>query len=210
MAIVFYYSPWSSAVRVEVVLEELGLAYEGKKIDLQAGEQKNPEFLEINPNGKVPALVDDGVPYFESAAINMHLGEKYGVDKGLWPAADSPLRGPAMSWLVWTAVSLGYVAGRLMYNTSQYVPAELHHAGQAEQARKELDSLLGLVEARLSEGPYMLGDRVSLLDVQMACDIWWFTTMLKLDHEPRPRMKEWLARMTERPVWKKVMAASTG
>jgi glutathione S-transferase len=208
MSIVFYYSPWSSAVRIHVVLEELGVPYEGKQIDLKAGEQRNPEFLKINPNGKIPTLVDDGVPYFESVAITIHLGEKYGVDKGLWPAADSPLRGPAMSWVVWTAVTLGFVAGRVMYNTSDYVPAELHHAGQAEQARKELDGLLGLVEERLSQGAYMLGERVSLVDVQLACDVWWFTTMLKLDHEQRPRLKAWLAQMTARPAWTKAVGAT--
>ena len=205
MAIVFYYSPWSSAARVHWTLEELGLSYEGKALDLKAGDQKSPAFLEINPNGKVPALVDDGVPYFESAAINIHLGEKYGVDKGLWPAPDAPERGPALSWTVWTAVSLGYVAGKLMFNTSDYVPAELHHAGQAEQARKELDGLLGLVEARLAKQPYMLGERLSLVDVQLACDLWWFTSVLKLDHAARPHLQAWLAKMTERPAWKKVI-----
>lgn len=205
MAIVFYYSPWSSAARVHWILEELGVPYEGKALDLKAGDQKKPEFLAINPNGKVPALVDDGVPYFESAAINIHLGQKYGVDKGLWPAADAPERGPALSWAVWTAVSLGYVAGRVMYNTSEYVPAELHHAGQAEHARKELDGLLGLVEAQLAKGPYVLGERLSLVDVQLACDIWWFTTTLKLEHSARPHLKAWLAKMTERPAFKKVI-----
>jgi glutathione S-transferase len=207
MAIVFYYSPWSSAVRVHWALEELGVPYEGKKIDIRAGDQKKPEFLAINPNGKVPALVDDGVPYFESVAINIHLGEKYGVDKGLWPTADSPLRGPALSWIVWDAVSLGYVAGRAMFNSpSEYLPAELQHAGQAEHARKELDGLLGLLETQLATGPYMLGERFSLVDVQVAADLWWYTMVLKLDHAGRPRLKDYVARATERPAWKKISA----
>jgi glutathione S-transferase len=207
MAIVFYYSPWSSAVRVHWALEELGVPYEGKTIDLKAGQQKSADFLAINPNGKVPSLVDDGVPYFESVAINIHLGEKYGVDKGLWPAADSPLRGPAMSWIVWDAVTLGYAAGRVMFNSpSEYVPAELQHAGQAEHARKELDGLLGLLETQLGAGPYMLGERFSLVDVQVAADLWWYTMVLKLDHAGRPRLKDYIARATERPAWKKVSA----
>src|SRR5690348_11281895 len=89
MAIVFYYAPYSSAVRCHWALEELGIRYEGVKIDLKGTDHKTPEFLKLNPNGSVPTLVDDGVPYFESAAINLHLGQKYGVEKGLWPAAGS-------------------------------------------------------------------------------------------------------------------------
>ena len=78
MAITFYYQPMSSAARVHWALEELGIPYEKVKVDLHAGDQKKPDFLKVNPHGKVPALVDGDARLFESAAIILHLGDKYG------------------------------------------------------------------------------------------------------------------------------------
>src|SRR5262245_46499620 len=106
MSLVFYYSPMSSASTTHWVLEELGVPYEKVKIDLQAGAQKAPDFLKLNPNGKVPVVVHDGVAIFESAALTIYLGEAFGVDKGLFPAP-GPERGAAMKWIVWCNVSLG-------------------------------------------------------------------------------------------------------
>ena len=86
MSLTFYYTPMSSATRVHWALEELGVPYEKVKMDLAAGDQRKPEYLALNPNGKVPLLVGDGTPIFESLAILLHLGETYGVEKGLFPA----------------------------------------------------------------------------------------------------------------------------
>src|SRR5215813_12354098 len=87
MSLVFYYAPMSSAVTIHWALEELGVPYEKVRLDLQARDQDKPAYKALNPNGKVPLLVHDGTPIFESAAILMHLGEAFGVDKGLFPAA---------------------------------------------------------------------------------------------------------------------------
>src|SRR5689334_13676031 len=105
MGIVFYYAPMSSATRVHWALEELRLPYEKVKIDLSAGEQRTPAYRKINPNGKVPAMVVDGVPVFESLAMMLYLGETYGVDKGLFPPA-GPARVEAWKWMAWGAVTL--------------------------------------------------------------------------------------------------------
>jgi len=102
MSLTFYYSPQSSATPVHWTLEELGIPYEKVPIDLKTEQNKQPAFLKLNPNGKVPLIVHDGVPIFESAAIQIYLGETFGVDKGLFPAA-GPRRGEAMKWIVWCA-----------------------------------------------------------------------------------------------------------
>jgi glutathione S-transferase len=86
MSLVFYYSPFSSAVTVHWALEELKVPYEKVRIDLQKRDQDKPEFLAKNPNGKVPLLVHDGTPIFESVAILIHLGETFGVERRLFPA----------------------------------------------------------------------------------------------------------------------------
>ena len=83
MSLTFYYSPHSSASPVHWTLNELGIPYEKVLIDIKAGDNKKPEFLKLNPNGKVPLIVHDGVAIFESAAIQIYLGETFGVEKGL-------------------------------------------------------------------------------------------------------------------------------
>src|SRR6185437_12360023 len=97
MSLVFYYSPFTSATTTHWALEELGIPYEKKKIDFKL-DTKKPDFLKMNPNGKVPLLVHDGTPIFESTAIIAYLGETFGVEKKLFPAP-GPQRGQALMWM---------------------------------------------------------------------------------------------------------------
>ena len=103
------------------LLEELGVPHDKKKLDIQAGDTKKPDFLKINPNGKVPTIVHDGVAIWESSAITMYLGETFGVEKKLWPAA-GPRRGEAMKWVAWTNVTLGEAVYRRGYASGEWGP----------------------------------------------------------------------------------------
>ncbi len=87
MGLTFYFAPQSTASITTLVLEELGIPCERVKLDLRKGETKKPEFLKLNPNGRVPTLVHDGVAIWESAAITIYLGETFGEKAKLWPAA---------------------------------------------------------------------------------------------------------------------------
>ncbi len=87
MSLTFYYSPMSTAVLTNLVLEELGVPCERVTVDLKKGETHTQEFLRVNPNGKIPVLVHDGIAIWESAAITLYLGEIFGVAKGLYPRA---------------------------------------------------------------------------------------------------------------------------
>src|SRR5690606_32905980 len=107
MNLTLYASPMSSATPVVHALAELDVDCEIVILDLKAGEQKRPEYLAINPHGVVPTLVVDGTPLFESVAILQWLGEQYGVQRGLWPAAGTPERLEALSWSTWAYVSYG-------------------------------------------------------------------------------------------------------
>ena len=86
MTIKFYSWPHSSGTRVAWALEDLGLAYEYIKLDAKKQEHRSSEYLALNPHGKVPVLVDGSQMFFESGAILLHLGTKYGVEKNLFPA----------------------------------------------------------------------------------------------------------------------------
>jgi glutathione S-transferase len=92
MSLVFYYAPWSSATTCLWAIEELGLPCEKVKLDLAKKETHTPEFLAMNPNGKVPLLVHDGVAIFESVAILCHLGETFRRRQEVVPCAGAPAR----------------------------------------------------------------------------------------------------------------------
>jgi glutathione S-transferase len=199
MSITFYAAPFSSALPVACALAELGVPHERVSIDLASGAQKKPEFLALNPNAKVPTLVADGTPMFEALAIVQWLGDRFGVAKGLWPAADAPARMTALAWSAWTYVSFAAEVSRLNYAISERVPAELHHPAQAEHARNEMQHLLGLVEARLTAMPYMLGAQYSLVDLLLACMI-RYAGMCGVETKWHRHVQAWLERCHQRPA----------
>jgi glutathione S-transferase len=207
MSVTFFYSPQSSATRIHWSLEELGIPYEKVKLDLRAGDQKKPDFLAINPNGKVPALVVDGTPMFESAALQIYLGERFGVEKGLWPAANTPERAQALTWLIWGQVALGSTIHRYFYNSGSWVPAELQHAAQAGAALKEIHEHLKILEARLNGREFVVGDRFNLADLDLASLLGWALPTAKIEVSAYPHIQDWLGRSTGRAGFKTAMAA---
>jgi glutathione S-transferase len=205
MSLVFYYSPMSSAVTVHWALEELGVPYEKVKLDLQAGDQRKPAFLAINPNGKVPALVHDGTKIFESVAILIHLGETFGVEKKLYPAPGLA-RAEALKWLVWCNVSLGEAISRLHHASSPRVDAALHNEKAAEKAKKDVHALLDILEKEITGKQYLVEDRFSFADLQVAG---WFSYlgMLGIDIKSWKNTAAWAERCESRPANVRAMAA---
>ncbi|NUP06598.1 MAG: glutathione S-transferase family protein [Polyangiaceae bacterium] len=204
MSLVFYYAPMSSASPTHWVLEELGVPYEKVKIDLQSGEQKQPAFLKINPNGKVPVLVHDGTVIFESVAIAIHLGETFGVERGLFPAPGMS-RAEAIKWLVWCNVSLGEAVSRLFHNTSDRIPAELRNAKAGEVAKTDIERNLRILEEALAGKSYLLGDSFSIVDAHVSA---WTTYLgfFGFDLQPYPAISAWAARCSARPAAAKIQA----
>lgn len=167
MSLTFYFAPMSTASTVHWSLEELGIPYEAVQVDLADDADKKRKLGPVNPNLKVPVLVHDGTAIFESAAIQIYLGETFGVEKGLFPPPGTK-RGEALMWLVWANVTLGEAVSRWQRNTSERVPAALRHAPAGEEARKDVDRLLGLFQGELGDKSYVLGDAVSLVDFHLA------------------------------------------
>jgi glutathione S-transferase len=198
MAITFYYAPMSSAAPTHWILEELGIPHEKVVVDLRAGDQKKPAFLKINPNGKVPVLVHDGVVIFESVAIAIHLGETYGVDRKLFPPPGLG-RAEAIKWLVWCNASLGEAMSRYSHNTSEWFPAEQHNAKAAEAAKVDVTAHLAVLDQALQGKRYLLGDEFSLVDAHLAS---WveYLDMLKFDTKAFPSLLAWSARCLARPA----------
>src|SRR5204862_4532084 len=133
MSIRLYGWPQSTAARARWALEELGIGYEYVELDRKNGENRRPEYLAVNPTGKVPGLVDGGQAYFESAAILLHLGEVYGGERGLWPTVDAgPARGEALCWTVWGTTELHAYHMQWLYHgrdtVVSYTPADRSQA----------------------------------------------------------------------------------
>lgn len=211
MSIVFYSAHLSSASPVASALNELGLPHEVVSFDLTKSDHKRPEYLALNPNGKVPTLVVDGAPMFEALAIQIWLGDSYGVERKLWPAFDDPARMQALTWCVWSYVSYGSIIGRLLYASNERFDAALHNKPQAELALRQLDELLGILDAHLAEHGNILGGDFSLADLCVASVVGyslWFGVSLAT----HPHVKRWLDRFQARDSYQQVMqsvAAST-
>jgi glutathione S-transferase len=210
MSIRLYGWPHSTASRVHWALEELGVSYEYVRLNQQKGENKTPEYLAINPTGKVPGLVDDGQAYFESAAIIVHLGESYGRARGLWPAADArAANAEALCWTVWGTTELHAYMMQWLYHGADtpvsYAPADRSKA-TADYNHGQYLRMLDALDARLTGRDYILGGAFSLADIPAAS-----SQLVGLDLggsiEGRKNVAAWLERCRTRPAFAKIGGA---
>jgi glutathione S-transferase len=205
MTLTFYYSPMSTASITELMIEELGVPCEKVRVHFDKGDTKQPAFLALNPNGKVPLIVHDGTPIWESVAITMYLGELFGVDRQLYPAP-GPARGVAMKWLVWCGVTLGDAVSRWTRNTLEWTPAEQHNAAAAAAALKEIAGCLRILDTALADRPFLVGDAYTLADGHLNSFLDWLRHM-KVDFAGLDHLAAWSARCATRPAAVKLMAS---
>ncbi len=159
--------------------------------------------MKLNPNGKVPLIVHDDVPIFESAAITMYLGEQFGVEKKLYPAP-GPRRGEAMKWIVWTNVTLGDSVYNWCRNTMEWLPADHRNAKAGEAALNEIAANLGILDQALAGKQFLLGD-YTLADAHVNSLLDWLRQM-KVDFTPFSHLSAWSKRCSARPAYAKVMS----
>jgi glutathione S-transferase len=204
MSLIFYNSPMSTATLTELVIAELGVPCERVQLDIKKGDTKKPDFLKLNPNGKVPVIVHDGTVIWESAAITLYLGETFGVEKKLYPPAGAK-RAEAMKWVVWTNVTLGDALGRWARNTQKWIPEEQHNAKSGEAALAEVKECLGILDGALEGKQFVLGADYSIVDTHVNSLVDWARHM-KADFSRFPRLNAWSELCTARPAYAKVMA----
>jgi GST-like protein len=193
--IVLYWHAMSSATPVACALVELGVKHERVKIDITKGEQRRPDYLALNPNGKVPTMTVDGAPMFEALAIEMWLGDTYGVPKGLWPAEGTPERLQAMAWSTWSYVTYGAQLVRLQAARDLGTPDDAH----GRSAHQGLDQLLALLDARLAAQPWMLGAAYSLVDLIVGSVI-GYSAYIGAPVGSHPHVAAWLGKVQARPA----------
>lgn len=151
------YFPTLNGHKVTIALEEMGLPYSVEIVDILEGEQERPWFRAINPNGRIPALIDGEVQVFESAAILQYLGRK----SGRFYPADEPVRARIDSWLFWQMAGLGPMSGQVNWFTRAARKNDRNPAETAlalDRFGKETQRLFGVLESVLSEREYLCGD----------------------------------------------------
>jgi glutathione S-transferase len=214
-----YGTPQTRAFRPLWMLEELGVPYELVKTDFASGDTRAPEFLAINPNGHVPALVDGELVLFESMAINLYLAETYG--KGtLWPDAAAD-RARTVQWSFWVMTECEQPLFDVLFgrggpeferwrawsesdefratHPGDVPPTAETAAARAKLAEAKLQPPLRVLDRQLAAREYLLGPCFGAADLDVA-SVWVTARLARLDLSAHPNVDAWLARCTSRPA----------
>ncbi len=194
--ITLYYSPQTRATGTRMLLEELGAPYGLHVLNMKAGEQRQPAYLAVNPLGKVPAIRHGDALITEQVAIYIYLADLF-PEAGLTPALDDARRGPYLRWIAYYGASF---EPALIDKFMKHEPAPVTQSPYADY-----DSMLGALEAQLSKGPYLLGDRMTAADILWGVAFNW-TMMFGLVPK-KDVFVRYSDRITSRPAFQRINTA---
>ena len=200
-----YSLPTPNGVKVSIMLEETGLDYEPHLINIGEDETWTPEFLSLNPNGKIPAIIDPNGPngeplgLFESGAIIQYLAEK----PGKFLPADPAKRIEAIQWVYFQMGGLGPILGQLGF-FHKFAGKEIEDKRPLDRYRKESKRLLGVLETRLEGRDWIMGDEYTIADI---ASLGWVRNLIGfydagdlVDYDEFKNVPAWLERGLERPA----------
>ena len=188
-SITFFHAPHSRAAATLTLLEELGAPHDMRVLNIKTGEQHHPDFLAINPLGKVPVILDGDTVVTEQVAIFIHLADRF-PQAELAPALDDPRRGAYLRWLVYYAASY---EPALVDRFTKREPSP-----QVQLPYRDFDSMLGVIDAQLARAPYLLGDTLSAADILWGVGLGWGMAFGLVPE--RPVFKEYAERLGARPA----------
>lgn len=193
VTITLLHHPQTRAANVVWMLEEVGVDYALRFVDIRTGAQKAPEILALNPMGKLPILVDGEAVVTESAAIALYLGDRYGYGT-LAPRVDEPARGAYLRWSFYapSVIEVGSLAQAAKWD---------YRPGQAGWGTHE--AMLATIEHAIGSGPFLLGERFTMSDVVFGGTVRWMLNFGML--EKRPAFVDYVARLDARPAWKRAV-----
>lgn len=188
MAVVLFHHPHSRAASVVWMLEEVGVDYELRFVDLYRGEQKAPELLALNPMGKLPVITDGDAVVSETSAIGLYLADRYAADR-LAPALDDPARGTYLRWS--------------LFAPSVIEPGAMAKAGgwtyrEGSAGWGAHDAMLATIDHAVGAGPYLLGERFTMADVIFGGTLSYMLRFKMI--EPRPTWVAYADRLAARPA----------
>lgn len=194
--ITFHYAPQSRAFGTRVLLEELGVPYDLHVLDIRTGEQLKPDYLAVNPMGKVPAISHRGVVVTEQAAVALYLGDLFS-EAGMAPAIDDPRRGAYLRWMV--------------FYGSSFEPALVDHALKRPPLPRnnapyaDYETVVSIVNEQVRRAaPFWLGEQFSVADVLWGSALLWVTSFGIF--EKTPEVAAYVERITSRPAFRKAQA----
>ena len=188
------------AFRALWMARELGLDYEHDPVEIGDAGARTPEFLAINPNGRLPVIVDDGFVLIESLAITLYLAKKHSADR-LYPGT---LEGEARAWQwsLWAVTEVDRGVNIWSLHAVRLPPEEQDMAKRAE-ALKVLVAPFKVLDAAVSGSPYLLGNEFTVVDLNVAAVI---SRAIEIDLTATPNLKAWLTRCLERPAARQALA----
>ena len=200
-----YSLPTPNGVKVSILLEELGLAYEPHLVDIGKNETWTPDYLSLNPNGKIPAIIDpDGpggkpLPLFESGAILVYLAEK----TGRFLPADPAARYETLQWVFWQMAAVGPMFGQVGF-FHKFAGREYEDKRPRDRYVAESRRLLGVLEGRLEGRQWIMGDDYTIADIAI---LGWVRNLIGFYEAGAlvgfgdfPRVADWLERGLARPA----------
>ena len=196
MNLILFHAPNSRSGAAHILLEELGAPYDLHVLNLKKNEQRAPEYLAVNPMGKVPAIRHGDALVTEQPAVFIYLADLF-PQAGLAPALGDPLRGPYLRWLAFYGSSFEPAITDLAMKREPTPPMMCPYG--------DFDTMLATLTAQLRAGPYLLGERFSAADVLWGISLGW-ATMFKLVPE-LPEIMTYIDRVSSRPAARRAVEA---
>jgi glutathione S-transferase len=193
--VTLFHAPQTRSTGILCLLEELGADYDLRLVNFKAGEHKQPDFLAINPMGKVPVLQHGDAIITEQAAISIYLADLY-PENHLAPAIGDPLRGPYLRWMVFYGSSFEPAMVDLAEHKTPSQPAMSPYGS--------LESVLATLNGQLSQGPYFLGQTFTALDVLWGNALGWALMVGLLPNQPI--LQAYVDRISARPAIQRARA----
>ncbi|CAI0888838.1 glutathione S-transferase N-terminal domain-containing protein [Serratia entomophila] len=200
-----YSLPTPNGVKVSIMLEEIGLPYEPHLVDIGKNETWTPEFLSLNPNGKIPAILDPDGPggkplaLFESGAILLYLAEK----SGKFLPQDPARRYETIQWVFFQMAAVGPMFGQLGF-FHRFAGREYEDKRPLERYKNESKRLLGVLESRLEGRDWIMGEEYTIADISL---LGWVRNLIGfyearevVEFDSFPRVGQWLERGLARPA----------
>lgn len=195
-----YGTAQSRALRAVWGMEEVGIAYEHLPLGF-GPDSKTPEYLAINPNGRIPALVDGELTLFESMAINLHLCKRYGG--ALYPA-DAADEAKALQWSVWAIAEIEPLQMQVVIQRL-FTPEEKRDAKVVERAIRGLQRPLDVLNRALADRAYLLGEHFTVADLNVA-GVMQLLARVDIGLGERPHAQRWLDACNARPARARALA----
>ena len=192
--ITLYGTPASRTFRCLWMLKELGLEFEHVPTNF-AGENKQPDYLALNPNGRIPTPVDGDTVLWESMAINLYLAAKY--DGGLQPKSVEDV-GRAIQWSFWVMTETEKAVIEYLFH-SVFLPEDQRDAAVAAAAAKQLEAPFTVLDGALEGRDHLVGGQFSVADLNVAAVLAW-SLLAGFDFSAFPNLERWLGACTSRPA----------